>query len=69
MEKKIRELNWDDIGKKVVFNESDGDSSTGILKGFTVHGAADDIHAVVSIKIGNASLSEIKPDEIVTFVD
>ena len=69
MKKKIRELTWDDIGKEVAFDESDGDRSTGKLTSMAVSAAPDDPHGSMLIGIGNATISGVKPDEVIEFLD
>ena len=69
MKKKIRELTWDDIGKEVAFNESDGDRSTGKLASMSVVTPTDHPHSFMSIGIGNAMISGVKPDEVIEFLD
>ena len=69
MKKKIRELTWDDIGRNVAFNESDGDRSTGKLTSMAVTTAPDDPHGSMLIGIGNATISGVKPDEVIEFLD
>ena len=69
MKKKIRELTWDDIGKEVAFDESDGDRSTGKLTSMSVVTPTDHPHSSMSIGIGNAMISGVKPDEVIEFLD
>lgn len=69
MKKKIRELTWDDIGKEVAFDESDGDRSTGKLKYLNFSGSSDEPRSSAHIRIGNAGITGVKPDEVIEFLD
>lgn len=57
--KKVRELNYDDLGKEARLNEANGDVNTGPIGYVSIHPGQ------LGVKVGNAVLSELSPDDLI----
>lgn len=66
--KKIRELTFDDLGERVVYQEADGDRESGVLTSIEFQLNVTTGRASATMSIGNAHLT-IKAEDVERVVE